>query len=124
MAGEHIEDLRINVMEMDNEKIEENYNFLAKPQNMPNNEFEQKLSKVMDPEMVKSIIDDPKICLMLQDEYKRILVDRDDLRHTILKGLDDIVHLPVNVPRIIWNAKEQFAIKPNSKSNLHPTYAM
>jgi len=32
--------------------------------------------------------------------------------------------LAVNVPRIIWNAKEMFRIKPNSKSNLHPTYVL
>lgn len=30
----------------------------------------------------------------------------------------------MNVPRIIWNAKEQFNIRPHQKSNLHPAYAI
>lgn len=30
----------------------------------------------------------------------------------------------VNVPRIIWNAKEQFNIKSHSKSDLHPIKAI
>lgn len=61
MAGEHIEDLRINLMNMDNKKAEENYNFLAKPANMSNTEFQQKLSKIMDAETAKSVMDDPQI---------------------------------------------------------------
>ena len=42
----------------------------------------------------------------------------------ILKDKDVTIHLPVNVPRIIWNAKEQFQIRPHQKSDLHPTYAI
>lgn len=49
--------------------------------------------------------------------------DRDDLRSVILKDNAE-VHLAVNIPRIIWNAKETFKIKPNSKSDLHPTHVI
>jgi hypothetical protein len=67
---------------------------------------------------------DPKVLMSLDEEFKQIMRDRDDLRGVILKGQGDAVHLPVNVPRIIWNAKEQFGIKANSKTDLQPSYVL
>ena len=34
---------------------------------------------------------------------------------------DEQIHLPVNIARLIWNAKAQFGIKANSKSDLKPS---
>lgn len=34
---------------------------------------------------------------------------------------DDQIHLPVNVARLIWNAKSQFGIRANTKSDLKPS---
>jgi len=36
---------------------------------MTNTEFEQKLSKSMDPDIARNILDDPQTCLKLQEEY-------------------------------------------------------
>jgi DNA-directed RNA polymerase II subunit RPB1 len=52
------------------------------------------------------------------------LKDREALRTIIFKNCDDAIHIPVNVPRLLWNAKEQFKIKPNNKSDLNPMYVM
>jgi len=53
------------------------------------------------------------------------LQDREDLRTLIFKrSSDDDIHIPVNVPRIIWNAKEEYKIKANSKSDLHPSLVL
>ena len=60
----------------------------------------------------------------MREEFNKIIRDRDDLRSIILKGQGDEVHLPVNLPRIIWNAKEQFKIKPNTVSDLDPSYVL
>lgn len=60
----------------------------------------------------------------LTKEFEQIIQDRSDLRHVILKNQDDSIHLPVNIPRILWNAKEQFNIKPHSKSDLDPSYVL
>lgn len=60
----------------------------------------------------------------MKEEFKQLKQEREDLRNIILKGQDDDVHLSVNVPRIIVNAKEQFKIKPNSKTDLHPSYVL
>ena len=121
MAGEHIEDLKINLMYMDNSKCEQAFQFLPEKRN---DELENILSKSVDRDTAQSIINNPDTCLQLRNEYKQILQDRHDLRYLILKNQDDSVHLPVNVPRILWNAKEQFNIKPNSKSDLHPSYVL
>jgi hypothetical protein len=32
--------------------------------------------------------------------------------------------MAVNVPRLLWNAKQQFDIKPQTKTDLHPTYVL
>lgn len=50
--------------------------------------------------------------------------DRDDLRFTIFKNGEDVIHIGVNVPRLFWNAKQKFSILPSSKSDLHPNYIL
>jgi hypothetical protein len=48
--------------------------------------------------------------------------DRQILRNETFKlTLDDQVHLPVNVARMIWNAKTQFGIKADQKTTLTPS---
>jgi hypothetical protein len=45
--------------------------------------------------------------LRLKEEYQQLVKDREELRYVIFKKYgDDNHHLPVNIPRIIWNAKE------------------
>lgn len=57
----------------------------------------------------------------LECEFRQILNDRDNLRQEIFRGnSDEQVHLPINVARLIWNAKSQFGITSQSKSDLKP----
>lgn len=80
------------------------------------------MSNSIEPELARSIVNDPQVALKLTNEYNQILKDREDLRTIIFKrSSDDDIHIPVNVPRIIWNAKEEYKIKPNSKSDMHPS---
>jgi hypothetical protein len=54
----------------------------------------------------------PTHAIAIRNEYKRIMDDRQTLRNETFKlTLDDQVHLPVNIARMIWNAKTQFGIK-------------
>jgi RNA polymerase Rpb1, domain 6 len=62
--------------------------------------------------------------LQLREEFAQLQKDREDLRTIILKNNDDPVHLGVNVPRILVNAKEEFMIKPNSETDLNPSYVL
>lgn len=63
--------------------------------------------------------------MKLKQEFKQLQQDRDDLRNIILKcPPTNEVHLPVNIPRIIWNAKQQFKVRPNQKTDLMPDYVL
>jgi DNA-directed RNA polymerase II subunit RPB1 len=57
----------------------------------------------------------------LQDEFNSIKQDRELLRNSIFKMTsDDSIHMPINLKRIISNAKKMFEINPRSKSDLAP----
>ena len=59
---------------------------------------------------------------MLKDEYEIIKKDRSVLRNYIFKmNCDDQVHLPINLKRIVLNAKIMFDINHRKKSDLKPT---
>lgn len=57
MAGEYIEDLKINLYNMNNKEVESKCNFL--PSNMRSTELEALLSKSMDTELAQKILSDP-----------------------------------------------------------------
>lgn len=124
MAGEFVEDLKINLMNMDNKDLESKCRFL--PADKSSFENERLLGNCLDSETARSIINDPQIALKLNEEYNQLQRDREDLRKIILKnqGADDTIHIPVNLPRIIWNAKEQFKIRQSGKTDLHPSYVL
>ena len=63
--------------------------------------------------------------MVLENEFNQLKQDRDDLRNIILKrqGYNDI-HFPVNLERIIWNAKEHFKIKDGQITDLHPSHVL
>jgi DNA-directed RNA polymerase II subunit RPB1 len=122
MAGEHIEDLKIGLMGMDDSKIKLNCSFLKEGVSMA--EQERLLIPIMGEEGASSVVKDIELQKRLTQEWEQLRRDRDDLRSVILQKQGDDVHLPVNVPRIIWNAKENFGVKPHQKSDLHPAYVL
>jgi DNA-directed RNA polymerase II subunit RPB1 len=60
----------------------------------------------------------------LNEEFKQIEEDREALRNFIFLNGNDAVYLPVNVPRLVWNAKEKFRVKPHIKTDLDPLYVI
>ena len=84
MAGEHIEDLKIPLINMDNQTIEDKCNFL--PVNKNISELEQILTKCMNNETARLIVQDATVTFKLKEEVSQILKDREDLRSVILKG--------------------------------------
>lgn len=56
----------------------------------------------------------------LRSEFEAIREDRETLRREILRDGDNKKPLPVNIDRLIWNAKKDFNIRENSVSNLRP----
>lgn len=116
VAGEHIEDMTIDLLKMDNRTMEKRYNFMSRDLD------EEKLSKYFeDPQTANGMFNDPVVAKAVRDEYIEIQRDRELLRNSIFNTTnDDSVHLPINLRRIIQNAKKTFELSPRMKSDLKP----
>ena len=69
------------------------------------------------------------MCEGLDLEYKQLKEDRDALRRDILPNGEDGIHLPVNVDRLLWTAKEmtakeRFGRARRDKTDLTPDYVI
>lgn len=96
-----------------------------------NAEFDRKVRvDVMDPEksippeyleVATEIAGDVDVQRVLDEEYEQLRQDRQFLRKLQLTDrLDDNMQLPINVLRILENARTIFRIKHRARSNLHP----
>jgi len=56
----------------------------------------------------------------LDEEYQRLLSDRELLRNEIFPSGDNRWPLPINFKRIIWNAQKLFPAPRDRPSDLHP----
>ena len=89
---------------------------------------EEELRKVMQPNLVQSVISNPGVQTLLKQEYDQIFADRQKLRYEVLKNGEDIIHLPVNLERLLLNCKQIFEMRPDygmrstQKSDLTPMY--
>eukprot|EP01036_Dinobryon_divergens_P026814 gene26814-35504_t len=68
---------------------------------------------------------DSELRAMLDDEYDRLLRDRQVLREVMAcRGVgmedDNSIYLPVNIDRIIWNAQRQYRLHTLEPTKLHP----
>ncbi|KAF3913880.1 hypothetical protein ABW21_db0204012 [Orbilia brochopaga] len=98
-----------------------------------NREFERKFRiDLMDPsmsispehlEVASEIQGDVEAQAALDEEWDRLLLARETLR-SVTKDADDNMHLPINVLRILENAKSIFRIKKNGRSDLEPVEAI
>lgn len=76
---------------------------------------------IFEPSVLAKMSADPNLELMLDEELSTIKKDRDLLRNYIfVNDLTDSWALPVNINRIVWNAKRLFKITPTSLTNLSP----
>jgi len=122
MAGESIEDLNLDLARLSDKQLKDQCQFPRKGQNEA---VDRKLAEALEPSVYQSLDTDVIQIRELENEFKSILADRDNLRVAMLKSfttIEDQLHLPINVPRLIWNAKTQFNIRATSRSNLRPDY--
>ncbi len=97
--------MKINLMNYNNKDLEAHARLRSLDKS--SDEIQRVLSNFMDPEIAQQIANDAQLKMRLDKEFDQLKQDREDLRHIILnkQGSNDI-HFPVNLPRIIWNAKE------------------
>jgi len=118
MAGEYIEDLSIDMLRQTNKELKDQCLF---PERGDSEKTDRQIMEAISQEEILNL-DLPTHAIAIRNEYKQILEDRQVLRNQTFKlTLDDQVHLPVNVARMIWNAKTQFGIKADHKTTLTPS---
>ena len=125
MAGEFVEDQKIKTLLLNNKKLKAQYCFFE--DSLDDEQQIKELEKSMDPEVIQKVMfgdNSPKIRQALQIEFKKIEKNRKIMREFIFKNNDDSQHVPVNIPRIIWNAKKKFGINIHSKSDIDPLYLL
>eukprot|EP00124_Ichthyophonus_hoferi_P003248 Ihof_evm1s271 gene=Ihof_evmTU1s271 len=77
------------------------------------------LRKKLSSEIVEDMMAKPDGQLLLDEEFEQLSIDRENLRETFVEGTDS-VPLPVNLRRLLWNAKKIFHINRQKESDLHP----
>jgi len=125
MAGEYIEDQKIETLLLNDKKLKARYDFFD--ETMEDEEQIKELEKSMEPEVIQKIMfgdNNPKVRLALSKEYAKIEKNRKEMREVIFKSNEDKQHVPVNIPRIVWNAKKKFGINIHSKSDIDPLYLL
>ncbi|KAK3674120.1 DNA-directed RNA polymerase II core subunit rpo21 [Recurvomyces mirabilis] len=77
-------------------------------------------------EMADEIRGDVDVQDLFDQEFERILNDREKVRKGLdpNEGEDQSKQLPLNIDRMIRNAKDKFKIKDGARSNLDPKYAI
>ena len=79
--------------------------------------------------LLEKVLDEARHSLEIQhaldEEFDQLVRDRKELR-SIVTVMDEklqnikMFHLPVNISRLIWQAKSRFRVDPNGQSDLNP----
>ncbi|CAM9294553.1 unnamed protein product [Ectocarpus fasciculatus] len=92
---------------------------------IPNRYVDNEPCYFLSPEIVQQCRGDNELRTALDEEYQQLQRDRADLR--VILGCrgpgeetNDMVYLPVNFDRLIWNAQRSFGVDYNKPTTLHP----
>ena len=125
MAAEQIEDLKIDLAKLSNSHIEKKYNLLS-----GKGSVDDQLRRLVDSDLVKNLSSSTLLQKKIAEEFKQILADRDQMRNEILKNGEDVIHLPINIPRLLFQCKQIFDTATDIgqvkqfKSDLNPNYVI
>jgi len=116
IAGEYIEDQKFETFNMDDNTLKKNYKLFEN-----DNDKINYLSQFLEGTVINLIQNQIEQLSDLSDhEFEQIKNDRDDMKKNTLNNDDDSIHIPININRIITNAKIRFNISPFDKSDLNP----
>lgn len=117
MDATHLEDQKLSTLNMTNANMRDAfYMDPADPKFGRNSRGRPYLAA----DIVEEVRQDAQLHLSLKGEYDQILVDRELLRDEIIKTGENKRCLPVNIDRVLLNAKQNYGIHPDSVSNLNP----
>ncbi|KAJ3449458.1 DNA-directed RNA polymerase subunit [Anaeramoeba flamelloides] len=113
MDSLQIENQKLDLLEMDNSKIEEIYKFETKQRSFGKG--------YMLDEVIEDIKTNRSVQDKLQQEFVQLIKDKEHLATKIFTNGDTKVPLPNNIDRLIFNAIKIFEIRGDKPSDLHPT---
>ena len=121
MAGEFIEGFTQNFIEMNNDKLKEEYLFIDAYEDREFNEQLGDYEKYFENTIINDIYNNPESLPILKEEFERIKRYRDEIRH-IFPKFDNNLYLPMNITRIIKNFKVNAQSYRNSsqKCDINP----
>ncbi|KAL8559172.1 DNA-directed RNA polymerase II subunit RPB1 [Nucella lapillus] len=79
----------------------------------------RKLESFLTSEVSREVKKDVRLMSELEEEWRQIVEDRNDLRQLFQRSSPGVV-LPCNLQRLIWNAKTIFHVSGRDKSDLSP----
>lgn len=83
-----------------------------------------KLKESIQDDKIDNHPDFDRLCKSMTEEFHQLNEDRSELRYKIIKKVDDVIHLPINMDRLLWTSRERFSIKIRDKSDLTPDYVI
>ncbi|KAI8810541.1 DNA-directed RNA polymerase II largest subunit [Cladochytrium replicatum] len=113
MDGAKVEKQTLDIMKMGNDKFRKTYLVDA---------YENRFSTdAVEYRIISDVMEKAEIQEMLHNEFEQLVEDRRVLREEIFAEDNTFSWpLPVNMARLIWNAKKIFDIEVPKQSDLHP----
>ena len=102
MAGESIEETRIDTVKLNDSEMKKRYHYQAN---------EETLGTILDLVTLNSVVSDPSSQATVQSEYEQIVKDRTTIRTELAKTGEEQVHLPINIYRLLQTCRQIFDIK-------------
>ena len=114
MDGALVESQKL-VLQLDNKQYEHKF--------LTNVTDTRALRRFLTEEVVEDLSASSEATQVLLDEFEQLMRSRDELRKVHHRGEESVV-LPVNLHRLLWNAKKEFSIDGTQPSDLNPVYAV
>jgi DNA-directed RNA polymerase II subunit RPB1 len=111
LAGEMVEFQNIPIYKISNKKFEKGWRF--------DTSNERYLKRVLNEDIVKSLLTNAQDLAVLDDEWKQLNKDRKTAREIFPLG-DARIVLPCNLERLIVNAQKTFHVNVRAPSDLNP----
>lgn len=116
MDATFLEDQKLSTLKMTDEELKREY-FLDPSDPKFGGEGD---NRYLEGDIVELVRQDAQMSLELRSEYIQILEDRNILRTEICPDREAKKPLAVNIDRLIWNAKQEYRITPQTISDLSP----
>ena len=122
MAGEHIEDVKIELLKLNNQEVDSKYTFM--PSKLNSSQMKDHCKKFLDEQVIDELIENPSYQMKLSNEIKQIQRDRNDLREFIIKTNEEMIHMPLNINRLFMNSEREFNLNKSIPTRLSPVYVI